>query len=136
MTHWATSIDNVASSLPILIMKYKHQKKPKNTRHISIISKWHSGHTQLQERYQARNQTSEGHIARNKMDTHADTCCARENWSLLDLTGEICDVNPFLDTYQPILMEIPVARCCTVWTDQVNSQEYLLVGDQKLWFST
>jgi hypothetical protein len=64
------------------------------------------------------------------MDTHVDTCCAGANWSLMDLTGEICDVNPFLDTYQPIT-EIPVARCCTVWTDQVDSQEYLLVGDTK-----
>ena len=100
-------------ALPILIMKYKcrkttkTRKKPK-ARHISIISKWHIGHTQSRELYQARNQTSEGNIARNEMDTHANTCCARANWSLMELTGEICDVNPFLDTYQPIA-EIPVA---------------------------
>jgi len=104
-------------------------------RHISIISKRHIGHTQLREFYQIRNQTKEGHIARNEMDTHADTCCTGANWSLMELTGEICDVNPFLDTYQPIT-EIPVARCCTVWTNHVDSQEYLLVGDQMLWFGT
>jgi hypothetical protein len=69
------------------------------------------------------------------MDTHADTCCAGANWSLLELTGEVCDVNPFLDSYQP-MNEIPVARCCTVWTDQMTSTEYLLVGDQMLWFGT
>jgi hypothetical protein len=51
------------------------------------------------------------------------------------LTGEICDVNPFLDSYQPV-QEIPVARCCTVWTNQQDSMEYLLVGDQMLWFGT
>jgi hypothetical protein len=57
------------------------------------------------------------------------------NWSLLELTGKICKVNPFLESYQPI-SEIPVARCCTVWTDQHDSMEYLLVGDQMFWFGT
>jgi hypothetical protein len=56
------------------------------------------------------------------MDTHADTCCAGANWSLMELTGEVCDVNPFLNSY--------------VWTDQTDSMEYLLVGDQTLWFGT
>jgi hypothetical protein len=54
----------------------------------------------------------------------------------MELTGEICDVNPFLASYQPV-QEIPVALCCTVWTaDQTDSMEYLLVGDQMLWFGT
>jgi hypothetical protein len=57
------------------------------------------------------------------------------NWTLMKLTSEICDVNPFLDFYQPVC-EIHVARCCTVWTDQNDSSEYLLVGDQMLWFGT
>jgi hypothetical protein len=48
-------------------------------------------------------------------------------------TSEICDVNPFFVSYQPV-QEIPVARCCTVWTDQTDSMEYLLVGDLMLWF--
>jgi hypothetical protein len=69
------------------------------------------------------------------MDTHADTSCAGANWSLMELTGELCDVNPFLASYQPV-QEIPVALCCTVWTDQTDSIEYLLVGDQMLWFGT
>ena len=82
-----------------------------------------------------KNNTVAGHIARNELDTHADTCCAGANWSLMEYTGELCDVNPFLDSYQPI-QEIPVARCCTVWTNQDDSVEYLLVGDQMLWFGT
>ena len=53
----------------------------------------------------------------------------------MSLTGEICDVNPFLASYQPV-QEIPVARCCTVWTDKTDSLEYLLIGDQMLWFGT
>jgi hypothetical protein len=40
-----------------------------------------------------------------------------------------------LDSYQPI-QEIPVAKCCTVWTNHGNSVEYLLVGNQMLWFGT
>ena len=68
------------------------------------------------------------------MDTHADTCCAGANWTPMHYTGEICEVSPFLNTYAP-LQEIPVARCCTVWTDD-EGKEYLLVGDEMLWFGT
>ena len=42
---------------------------------------------------------------------------------------------PFLSSYDPVT-EIPIARCCTVWTDHRDSSEYLLVGDQMLWFGT
>jgi hypothetical protein len=55
----------------------------------------------------------------------------------MELTGEICEVSPFLESYQPVVQEIPVARCSTIWTfDQTNSMEYLLIGDQMLWFGT
>ena len=54
-------------------------------------------------------------MAGNELDTHADTSCADANWALLEYTGEICEVSPFLTTYDPI-QEIPVAQCCTVWT--------------------
>ena len=69
------------------------------------------------------------------MDTHANTSCVGANWSLMELTGELCDVNPFLASYQPV-QSVPVARCCTVWTDQADGAEYLLVADQMLWFGT
>jgi hypothetical protein len=52
-----------------------------------------------------------------------------------ELTGEVSNVNPFLDSFKQI-QEIPVARCCTVWTKQEHSVEYLLVGNQMLWFGT
>jgi hypothetical protein len=89
-------------------LKYKCQKKPKRKRHVSIISKHHLGHMQLRDLYHVHNQTTAGHIAQNEMDTHADTCCAGTNWSLMELTGDICDINPFLDLYQ-LISEIPVA---------------------------
>ena len=69
------------------------------------------------------------------MDTHADTCCAGSNWSILDYTGQVCEVTPFLSSYEPV-PKIPLAHCCTVWTDQTDSTEYLLVGDEMLWFGT
>ena len=120
--------------LPTLIYKWRRRKRTKASRTISIISKRHIGRTsrRIQD---VGNQTTVGTIANNEMDTHADMCCAGANWSLMELTGEVCDVNPFLNSYSPI-QEIPVARCCTVWTDQTDSMEYLLVGDQMLWFGT
>ena len=66
------------------------------------------------------------------MDTHADTCCAGSNLTPMHYTGEICKVSPFLNTYAPV-KDIPVAWCCTVCTDD-EGKEYLLVGDEMLWF--
>jgi hypothetical protein len=40
-----------------------------------------------------------------------------------------------LNSYK-LVTKIPVAHCCTVWTDSRDSTEYLLVGDQMLWFRT
>jgi hypothetical protein len=65
----------------------------------------------------------------------ANTCCAGANWSLLETTGKYCKVSPFLGSYEPV-SEIPLARCCTVRTDQSDSSEYLLVCTQMLWFGT
>jgi hypothetical protein len=124
--------------LVLLITRYKrHKKKNPNQQihRISIISKGRVGCAQSRSMNNIKNNTLAGHIAWNELDTHADTCCAGANWSLIELTGEVCNVNPFLDSYQPI-QEIPVARCCTVWTNQEDSVEYLLVSNQMLWFGT
>jgi hypothetical protein len=51
----------------------------------------------------------------------------------LDFTNEVCEVTPFLDSYEPV-KEVMVARCGTVWTSPNTGREYLLVGDQMLWF--
>jgi hypothetical protein len=42
-------------------------------------------------------------------------------------------VSPFLDSYEPV-KEVMVARCGTVWMSLNTGHEYLLVGDQMLWF--
>ena len=80
------------------------------------------------------NTTEAGHFANNEMDSHADTCCAGANWRLMNTTGQVCEVQPFLNSCDPAT-NVPIAQCCTVWTDVHNGgQEYLLVADQMLWF--
>jgi len=82
---------------------------------------------------QIPNSTKIGEYGRNELDTHADTCCAGSNWRLMEYTGETCQVSPFLESYDAT-NDVPIAKCGTVWTSDVTGQEYLLVGDQMLWF--
>ena len=85
------------------------------TRHqrISVISRRQIGQTQQANPDKVPNETTVGHVARNELDTHADTSCAGSNWSLLEYSGQICEVTPFIDKYEPV-PEIPIATCCTV----------------------
>ena len=53
----------------------------------------------------------------------------------MELTDTICEVSPFLSTYDPVT-SIPVAHCCMVWTCLATSMEWLLVADQMLWFGS
>ena len=120
--------------LPILISQYKRRKKANtDQRRVSIVSRRYINRAKSHHHRHPHEQTTPGHVSRNEMDTHADTCCAGSNWSLLETTGQFCEVSPFLSTYEPV-SEIPLARCCTVWMDQSDSSEHLLVGDQMLWF--
>ena len=68
------------------------------------------------------------------MDTHTDNFCAGANWAPMHYTGDICEVFPLLNTYTTV-QERSVARCCTEWIDD-EGKEYLLVGDEMLWFGT
>lgn len=76
--------------------------------------------------------TTPGTYGRNEMDSHADTSCAGKNWRLLEVSNEVCEVLPFLESYGPV-QDIQVGRCGTVWTDDYGN-DYLLVADQMLWF--
>jgi hypothetical protein len=106
---------------------------PGNMRHIKVLSKRrHVGKT-ARKVEEIPNQTKPGTVARNELDTHADTCCAGMNWRLLELTGEVCDVQPFLNSYDPV-QSVVVGQCATVWTNEEDGKEYLLVGEQMLWF--
>ena len=65
------------------------------------------------------------------MDSHADTCVAGKNWSVMSYSDVVCEVSPFTDEYESI-KEVPIVTACTVWTDSNTGKEYLLVGDQFL----
>ena len=79
--------------------------------------------------------TTNGTIALNELDNHADTICVGKNWRVLENTGELCSVLlPFSKDYDPTL-NIPVARCATTYTCPPDSgQSILLIADQVLYF--
>ena len=60
------------------------------------------------------------------MDTHTDTCCVGANWNLMHYTDEVFEVYPFWNKYN-LVQEIPVSRCCTVWTDDEGKKYLILV---------
>jgi len=119
---------------PTLKRKWRAAPEPQaiGRRRVAILSRRRIGKSQSND---VQNKTTPGHIARNEMDTHADTCCAGANWRVMEFTGDICEVTPFLELYEPV-NEIPVARCGSVWTSPHTGKEYLLVCDQMLWFGT
>ena len=58
------------------------------------------------------NDTVEGHMSRNEMDTMADTSSAGSNWSVLEWTGHSCNVYPFNEQYEAT-KDVPIATCDT-----------------------
>ena len=69
----------------------------------------------------------------NEFDNHADTICAGPNWKLLELSGEYCNVSPFLADYEP-KSNVPIAKCATTYTCPDSGESVVLVADQVLWF--
>lgn len=125
-------------ALPVFLKRLKcspvREVKRMNSRtRVSVVSRRSVSKIDARSYDNSSYHTTVGHVARNEMDSHADTCCAGANWALMDLTGELCQVTPFLESYDPV-EEIPVARCATVWTSNETHQDYLLVCDQMLWF--
>jgi hypothetical protein len=100
-----------------------HKKLAVNTKSRSIIapvvSKHNIGRVRHNRETAAHFITTAGTFARNELDSHADTSCAGANWSLLQHTGQLWEVIPFLSSYNPV-QEIPVAHCATVWTCDVT----------------
>jgi len=119
--------------IPMTRKKRRKESVFLKTRQVKVISRRNVKKTERKSRDEVSNPTKPGTVARNEMDTHADTCCAGANWVLMEYTGEICEVSPFLSDYDPVT-EIPLARCGTVWTSPDTGEEFLLVGEQMLWF--
>lgn len=82
-----------------------------------------------------RNQPTPGHIARNELDTRADTICAGANFLCIRPTGMTCSVQGFHQSFAPI-PEIPVATVATAWDDPVTGQTFILIVHQALYFGT
>lgn len=80
----------------------------------------------------AQNITTAGVVGRNEMDSHADTCCAGANWTLIGLTGQTCDVSPFTQQYAAV-KDVPIGTCATSVTDE-SGETLILVCHQMLWF--
>ena len=112
---------------------YNHRMM-EHCKRVSVISKRHVKAAERRDE-PVPNLMTAGVVGENEFDTHADTCCAGANWRYMAGTNEVCEVSPFLDSF-PAVKEIPIARCCTVWTSPVTGHEYLLVGEQMLWFGT
>jgi hypothetical protein len=97
-----------------------------------------SGPRQIQkvERKQKReddDQPIPGHMARNKLDTRADTICAGANFLCVRPTGMSCNVQGFHQSFAPI-PEVLVATVATAWDHPVTGQTFILVIHQALYF--
>jgi hypothetical protein len=54
-----------------------------------------SAKTKMEGDKYARNRGESGIGCRNEIDNHADTICAGSNWTVLEFTGEYCNVSLF-----------------------------------------
>ena len=54
-------------------------------------------------------QTVLGTIARNELNTLADTSCAGPNWALMELTGQVCDIIGFMGDDGQTKDDVPIA---------------------------
>ncbi len=78
-------------------------------------------------------ESEEGTVARCEMDSHADTCVAGPNFSVLEFTGEQCDVTPYTSDYQPIT-NVSVVNAVTTFIDESNGETVILHFNQVLWY--
>lgn len=77
--------------------------------------------------------TKEGEIGQNELDTRADTICAGRNFKCLRLTGMVCQVHGFHQSFRAI-PDVPVATVATAWDDPMTGITYILIINQALYF--
>ena len=66
------------------------------------------------------------------LDSHADTVVLGSNCVVLHHTGKVCQVSRYTDEYDAII-DVPVVRGATLWTDQHTNEEYILIFNMALW---
>lgn len=72
-------------------------------------------------------------LSRNKMDTMANTSCARVKWTPVCFTGDTINVPPFAPEHCDSIKEVPIATCGTIVTTQTR-KEWLVVRHKMLHF--
>jgi len=72
-------------------------------------------------------------IAHSELDNHADTTCFGSNFTAISFTNQVCDVQPYSETYDAI-KNIPIATAATAYDNPDTQETILLVFHQGLWF--
>ena len=72
-------------------------------------------------------------VARNELDSHADTSALGPNWVILEDTGKRCSVSPFSDQYEA-RRDVAVVTAATKYTHPFTGRAYILVLNEGLWF--
>jgi hypothetical protein len=79
------------------------------------------------------NFSNAGNVAKNKLDSHANTICAGKNCMLMYYTNRACDIMPFSDTYDA-KTDVPIVTACTAYQCPQTGQVCILVLNEALWF--
>ena len=77
--------------------------------------------------------TRQGYVARSEIDNHADTCCLGSNFLPLSFTGELCDVSPYTDAYEP-MKNVPICSGATAFRHPDTGETFILIIHEALWF--
>ena len=72
-------------------------------------------------------------LARNELDSHADTCAVGSAYLRFADNGQKVSVSGYSDTMKPI-KGVPVASVATVWEDPTTGYNYMLVFHECLYF--
>ena len=73
------------------------------------------------------------HTSTTEIDNHADTCCFGRNFLPLYFTGQVCEVQPFLEEYESV-HDVEVCSAATAFDDPETGSTVILVFNQGLWF--
>ena len=115
----------------------RHQNTNQSWLHVNLSplkSIWslHKLHTILN----TTSSTIQGHTGKCELDSHADTCVAGANFTILEFTGQVADVLPFDESFYQARKDIPIVTAATLYTNPETGEEILLVIPQLLWFGT
>ncbi len=71
-------------------------------------------------------------MARNEIDSRADTCVLAGNWRHIANTGQVCNVSGFHEGFDQ-LTDVPIVDAGTGWIHPETGKIYILIIKQGLW---